>query len=154
MNEFMHIALEAAKQSVMNGEGGPFGAVIVRDAKVVAVSANSVIRDQDPTMHAEVSVIRKAAKELRRFNLSDCELYTTCAPCPMCLGAIYWAKIKKVYYGCTTEDAAAIGFDDAFIYRAIEDPQKYATLVSQPMEREQCLEAFTLWREKRNKTRY
>lgn len=113
---FMRDAVEASRDGVERRDGGPFGAVIVRNGEVIARAWNRVIRDQDPTAHAEVNAIRAACRVLGRFHLGDCELYTSCEPCPMCLGAIYWARLKTVYYAATRDDAAAIGFSDAVIY--------------------------------------
>ncbi len=122
MNEyFMRRAIALSEQSVKDG-GGPFGAVIVKDGEIVAEASNSVTTDTDPTAHAEVNAIRKAAKRLGSFNLEGCEIYTSCEPCPMCLGAIYWAHLSKIYYCNTREDAAKIGFDDDFIYREFSVP--------------------------------
>jgi len=113
---FMSEAVQAAAQGVSRGDGGPFGAVIVRDEHVVASAWNRVILDVDPTSHAEVNVIRAACRILGRFHLEDCELYTSCEPCPMCLGAIYWARLRTVHYAATRDDASGIGFDDSLIY--------------------------------------
>jgi guanine deaminase len=113
---FMDAAVAASAEGVARRDGGPFGAVIVRDGKMIARAWNRVIRDQDPTAHAEVNTIREACRILGRFHLEDCELYTSCEPCPMCLGAIYWARLRAVYYAATREDAASVGFSDAAIY--------------------------------------
>jgi guanine deaminase len=121
--KFMKMAIELPEFNVKQGQGGPFGAVIVKGGKVVARSANRVIAENDPTAHAEISVIRMACRELCTYNLSGCEIYTSCEPRPMCLGAIYWASIDKIYYANTQADAAAIGFDDEFIYKEIERAQ-------------------------------
>jgi len=117
----MQKAIDLSITSVKNG-GGPFGAVIVKDGKIIATNSNSVTIDNDPTAHAEVNAIRAAAKKLRTFDLSDCEIYSSCEPCPMCLGAIYWAKIDKLFFANTKADAKDIGFDDSFIYQEIEKP--------------------------------
>ena len=117
--EYMREAIRLADESVKNG-GGPFGAVIVRDGEIVAGSANSVTRDNDPTAHAEVNTIRQACKKLGTFDLSDCVIYTSCEPCPMCLGAIYWARLETVYFAADRSDASAAGFDDSFIYNEID----------------------------------
>ena len=116
---FMREAVAAAAAGVARGDGGPFGAVIVRDGRIVARAWNRVVRDQDPTAHAEVNAIREACRALGRFHLEDCELYTSCEPCPMCLGAIYWARLSAVYYAATRDDAAGVGFSDAWIYGEI-----------------------------------
>ncbi len=124
MDKFMQKAIKEAKNGIHKKHGGPFGAVIVKGNKIIAKSHNQVLKTNNPTAHAEILAIQKASKKLKRFNLSDCTLYATSEPCPMCFGAIYWAKIKKVYYGCTKEDAKKIGFDDSFIYREINKPNK------------------------------
>ena len=116
---FMREAVAAAEEGVARGDGGPFGAVIVREGQMIARACNRVIGDQDPTAHAEVNAIREACRVLKRFSLADCELYTSCEPCPMCLGAIYWARLRAVYYAATRDDAAGVGFSDAWIYDEI-----------------------------------
>ncbi|MBO5850319.1 MAG: nucleoside deaminase [Paludibacteraceae bacterium] len=148
--------LQAIKVSIKNLEkgGGPFGAVIVKDGKVVALGMNRVTCNNDPTAHAEVMAIRKAAKKLKTFNLSGCEIYTSCEPCPMCLGAIYWARIDRIYYGNTKEDAAKIGFDDSFIYQELElDKGKRKVQMLQFLP-EQAKETFVRWVEKEDKVEY
>jgi len=119
---FMREAVAAAAEGVSRGDGGPFGAVVVREGRVVARAWNRVIRDQDPTAHAEVNAIREACRVLERFHLEDCELYTSCEPCPMCLGAIYWARLSAVCYAATRGDAAGVGFSDAWIYEEFATP--------------------------------
>jgi guanine deaminase len=116
--DFMKMALQEAKKGVAKKHGGPFGAVIVRNGKVIARAHNIVLKDNDPTAHAEINVIRKASKKLKKFDLSGCELYVTSEPCPMCLSAIYWARIKKVFFVCSRKDTQKIGFDDKKIYDA------------------------------------
>jgi guanine deaminase len=143
--KFMRIAIELAEYNVKQGMGGPFGAVIVKDGMIVARSANRVIATNDPTAHAEVSVIRLACQELGTYDLTGCEIYTSCEPCPMCLGAIYWAHIDKVYYANTKADAAAIGFDDHFIYNELENPMADRKLPFVQLLREEALPAFKLW---------
>ena len=152
-NKFMRMAIELSKQSVERG-GGPFGAVIVRDGEVVATGSNSVTLNNDPTAHAEVSAIRAACAAAGTFDLSGCEIYTSCEPCPMCLSAIYWAGIGKLYYANTRNDAAAIGFDDAFIYEQIPLAPADRTIPSLPLLRAEGLEAFRLWSEKEDKVEY
>jgi len=115
----MKIAIEEAQIGIMTGEGGPFGAVIIKNGNVISRTHNRVLQTNDPTAHAEINAIREATEKLGRFDLSDCEIYSSCEPCPMCFSAIHWAKMKKLYYGCTREDAAQIGFDDQFIYDVI-----------------------------------
>lgn len=127
MNEFMKIAKDLAKDNLQTKVGGPFGACIVKDGKIVGKGSNHVIGNNDPTAHAEVMAIRDACHNLNTYDLSGCQLYTTCYPCPMCLSAIIWANIKEVYYGNTKEDAAQIGFRDDFIYNFIADLQQNKT---------------------------
>lgn len=153
MNKFMKKAVKEALKGVNSNEGGPFGAVIVKDGKVIAKGHNMVLKTNDPTAHAEIIAIRKASKKLKRFDLSDCEIYTSCEPCPMCLSAIYWAKIKKVYYGCTKEDAASIGFDDKIIYDLIKGVAE-KTVEEAQVDREDCLKIFKEWASKADKVNY
>jgi tRNA(Arg) A34 adenosine deaminase TadA len=152
--DFMRMAIELAENNVKNGLGGPFGAVIVKDGVVIAQSANKVVPQNDPTAHAEVSAIRLACQRLDTFNLSGCEIYTSCEPCPMCLGAIYWARLDKIYYANTKTDAAAIGFDDHFIYQEIDVPMADRKLPHLQLMREEALNAFKLWAENEGKTEY
>jgi guanine deaminase len=154
MNEFMEAAVLEAKKGIEVRDGGPFGAVIVKDGKIIARGHNKVVSSHDPTAHAEVVVIRNASEKLGRFDLSDCELYTTCEPCPMCYSAIHWAKIKKFYYGATRKDAAAIGFDDEYLYAVLSGEKKDDTLDKEAMDREKCLEAFDQFTEDKNRTMY
>lgn len=151
--EFMREAIRLSEQSVRNG-GGPFGAVIVRDGRIVARGANCVVPDCDPTAHAEVTAIRNAARELGTFDLSGCEIYTSCEPCPMCLGAIYWARLDRMYYGNDKGDAAAIGFDDSFIYDEIALDRRHRALRSVQLLRNEALGAFRAWEAKPDKTEY
>lgn len=152
-NKFMRMAIELSKESVAKG-GGPFGAVIVRNGEVVASGSNSVTILNDPTAHAEVSAIRAACQAVGDFNLKGCEIYTSCEPCPMCLSAIYWAGIEKIYYANTRDDAASIGFDDAFIYDQIPLAPTARTIPSLPLMRAEGLEAFRLWEQKADKVEY
>jgi len=151
--ELMRRAIELSKQSVRNG-GGPFGAVIARNGEIVAEGSNCVTIDCDPTAHAEVSTIRKACKALGTYNLSGCEIYTSCEPCPMCFGAIYWAHLDKIYMGNDRKDAAKIGFDDDFIYQEIALGAEQRKKPSEVLLREEALEAFRMWDEKEDKTEY
>ena len=151
--ELMRRAIELSKQSVRNG-GGPFGAVIARNGEIVAEGSNCVTIDCDPTAHAEVSTIRKACKALGTYNLSGCEIYTSCEPCPMCFGAIYWAHLDKIYMGNDRKDAAKIGFDDDFIYQEIALGAEQRKKPSEVLLREEALEAFKMWDEKEDKTEY
>ncbi|WP_421940746.1 nucleoside deaminase [Pedobacter sp.] len=143
--DFMKMAIALSINNVKENIGGPFGAVIVRDGKIIAQSANKVTTTNDPTAHAEVSAIRLACSELQTFDLTGCVIYTSCEPCPMCLGAIYWAKIKTIYYANTKSDAENIGFSDKFIYDELEQPKEKRTLPIIQMMRNEGLEAFKLW---------
>jgi len=155
MNPFMKQALDEAVTGSQENAGGPFGAVVCKDGLVIASGHNEVLKTNDPTAHAEMVAIRRAASILGRFDLSDCELFTSCEPCPMCLSAIYWSRIPRVYYGCTKKDAAVIGFDDDKIYEFIRDPGQQAdTLQLIPLDREECLPVFRNWQEKQDRTMY
>jgi tRNA(Arg) A34 adenosine deaminase TadA len=149
----MRRAIELSKQSVRNG-GGPFGAVIARNGEIIAEGSNCVTIDCDPTAHAEVSTIRKACKALKTFDLSGCEIFTSCEPCPMCFGAIYWAHLDKIYMGNDRKDAAKIGFDDDFIYQEIALTADKRKKPSEILLRDEALEAFRMWDEKEDKTEY
>lgn len=149
----MREAIRLADESVQNG-GGPFGAVIVRNGEIVAGSANSVTRDNDPTAHAEVNTIRQACRKLGTFDLSDCVIYTSCEPCPMCLGAIYWAHISRIYYGNTKKDAADIDFADDFIYKELEQHKEARVVPAIPLLRNEALKTFRAWEEKQDKIEY
>ena len=154
MNEaFMRKAIELSIENVKNG-GGPFGAVIVRGDEIIATGVNRVTANNDPTAHAEVSAIRAACERLGTFNLEGCEIYTSCEPCPMCLGAIYWAHLDKMYYGNTKHDAAEIGFDDSFIYEEISLTPEHRRLASCRLLGEEALKAFRLWTDKADKVEY
>jgi len=152
--EFMRMAIELSINNVNNNTGGPFGAVVVKDGKLVAKSANLVTTTNDPTAHAEVSAIRLACTELNTFDLSGCVIYTSCEPCPMCLGAIYWARIGKIYYANTKVDADAIGFSDKFIYDELDLPQQDRNLPVEQLMREDALAAFNLWTKNETKKHY
>lgn len=152
-NKFMKRAIELAIKSVENN-GGPFGAVVVKDGKIVGEGSNSVTTDNDPTAHGEVVAIRNACKKLDTFDLSGCELYTSCEPCPMCLSSMYWARIDRYYYGCTQEDAKSIGFDDSYIYKQIDLKPELRDLQSMQIQREEAIVAFQRWDEKEDKTEY
>lgn len=151
--QLMRKAVELSIENVKNG-GGPFGAVITKDGKIVATGVNRVTANCDPTAHAEVTAIRNAAKALGTFDLSGCTIYTSCEPCPMCFGAIYWAHLDKMYYGNNKNDAAEIGFDDAFIYEELALQPQDRKLKSENILRGEALEAFNLWRETSDKTEY
>ncbi|MDY6266149.1 MAG: nucleoside deaminase [Prevotella sp.] len=151
--ELMRRAIALSIDSVKNG-GGPFGAVIARDGEVIAEGSNSVTIDNDPTAHAEVNTIRKACKKLGTFDLTGCVIYTSCEPCPMCLGAIYWAHLDKIYFANNREDAAAIDFDDDFIYKEIALPMYRRQKPSEILLRDEAIKAFQLWQQKVDKTEY
>ena len=151
---FMQEAIRLADEGMRSDRGGPFGCVIVRQGKILARGNNRVTSTNDPTAHAEVTAIRDACQQLGTFQLSDCELYTSCEPCPMCLAAIYWARIPTVFYGNTRADAAAIGFDDDFIYQQIPLPPSERTIKMEPMLRDAAQATFKAWREKPDKVRY
>lgn len=151
--EFMRKAIALSIDNVHNG-GGPFGAVIVKGGKIIATGVNGVTKHNDPTAHAEVTAIRKAAKKLGTFDLEGCEIYTSCEPCPMCLGAVYWAHLDKMYYGNTKTDAKNIGFDDSFIYDEIDlKPEKRKVKTVQVLA-DEAIKAFEAWTEKDDKIEY
>lgn len=151
--DFMKLAIDLSIKNIENG-GGPFGAVIVKDGEIIAASANSVTIDNDPSAHAEVNAIREACKKLQTFDLSGCEIYSSCEPCPMCLGAIYWARIDKLYFANTKEDADAIGFSDNFIYDEIAKPYSQRNLKTENFLREEAIKAFEIWAKTENKIEY
>jgi guanine deaminase len=150
----MERAIALSLENVRAGSGGPFAALVVRNGSVVAEGTNQVTATLDPTAHAEVIAIRGACQVLKNFQLSDCELYTTCEPCPMCMGAIYWARLAKVYYANTRADAAKIGFDDSFIYDQLLLPLEARKIPMTPMMRDEALEAFREWEKSLNKAEY
>lgn len=150
----MREAIREADESVRDGRGGPFGCVIVRQGAIIARGRNRVTSAPDPTAHAEIVAIRAACAALGTFRLDDCELYTSCEPCPMCLGAIYWARLARVIYGATRTDAAAAGFDDDFIYREIPLPPAQRSLPLQPLLHDEAQAPFQAWATKADKVRY
>ena len=153
-NPFMARAIQLSMDGAHSGLGGPFGAVIVKDGNVVAEGVNRVTSTNDPTAHAEVLAIRQACEKLGVFELKDCELYTSCEPCPMCLGAIYWARVARIYFANTAQDAATIGFDDSFIYTQLKLSPSLRSIPTIQMMREEALAAFRAWAEKVDKIRY
>jgi guanine deaminase len=157
MNEtdrkFMLTAIELSLNSVKNN-GGPFGAVIVKDGKIVAKASNSVTLHNDPTAHAEINAIREACLALRTFDLSGSTIYTSCEPCPMCLGAIYWARINKIFYANTRTDAKNIGFDDSFIYDELAKPMSERFIPTMQIMHNEAIKAFEAWEKKADKTEY
>ena len=153
-NPFMARAIQLSIENVHSGRGGPFGAVIVKDGAVIAEGANQVTSTKDPTAHAEILAIRAACAKLGVFELPGCEIYTSCEPCPMCLGAIYWSRLSRIYFATVAADASRIGFDDSLIYREIAQPLTHRTIPMVQMMREESLAAFRAWEEKPNKIVY
>ena len=150
----MREAIKLAEEGMKSGRGGPFGCVIVRQGQIVGRGHNRVTSTNDPTAHAEVVAIRDACANLETFQLTDCELYTSCEPCPMCLSAVYWARIPTVYYGNTRSDAAAIGFDDDFIYQQVPLPPEKRAIKMSPLLRDDAQATFKAWAGKSDKVRY
>lgn len=150
----MQAAIELSIQRMREGRGGPFGAVIVKDGRILSQGSNEVTTSNDPTAHAEIVAIREACKILGTFRLDGCDIYTSCEPCPMCLSAIYWARISRIYYAATRQDAAAAGFDDDFLYQEIPRPIADRRLPAQQLLREQALTAFAEWRAKPDRIPY
>ena len=152
-NIFMQRAIALALENVRSG-GGPFGALIVKDGKILSEAANRVTVENDPTAHAEIVAIREACAKLENFHLAGSELYSSCEPCPMCLGAIYWARLARVYFASTDADAAKAGFDDSFIYRELQRPHPHRKIPMVQLMREESLAAFRAWEQKPDKTSY
>jgi guanine deaminase len=153
-NPFMARAIQLSIDNVNSGRGGPFGAVVVKDGSVIAESANQVTSTNDPTAHAEMLAIREGCKKLGVFDLEGCEIYTSCEPCPMCLGAIYWARLSRVYFANADADASRAGFDDSLIYRELALPYSLRKIPMIQMMREEALAAFRAWESKSNKIEY
>jgi len=147
-------AIQLSMDNVHSGNGGPFGAVIVKNGAIIAEGANQVTSSNDPTAHAEMIAIREACKKLGVFDLEGCEIYTSCEPCPMCLGAIYWARLARVYFANADADASGIGFDDSLIYRELARPHSQRKIAMIQMMREEALAAFRAWENKSNKIEY
>jgi tRNA(Arg) A34 adenosine deaminase TadA len=152
--DFMREAIRLSIRMMRRGMGGPFGAIVVRGNKIVGRGCNQVTSANDPTAHAEIVAIRDACRRLKTFKLDDCDLYTSCEPCPMCLSAIYWARIRSVFYGNTRKDAAKIAFDDDEIYREVALPIRKRQLVMKPLLRSEALVAFKEWEKKADKVLY
>ena len=150
----MREAIRISIAKMRGNHGGPFGAVVVRRGKIIGRGWNRVTSTNDPTAHAEVTAIREACRRLKTFQLDDCELYTSCEPCPMCLSAIYWARLKRVYYANTRKDAAKIQFDDDFIYREVAAPISKRAIPMKQVLRKEAFKAFTEWQAKADKTPY
>ena len=153
-NPFMARAIQLSLDNVVAGRGGPFGAVIVKNGVIVAEGVNRVTSTNDPTAHGEVVAIRAACAKLGAFELHECAIYTSCEPCPMCLGAIYWARLARIYFGNVAADASKIGFDDSFIYQEFNQPLPQRSIPMVQMMHEQALAAFRAWQEKPNKIPY
>jgi tRNA(Arg) A34 adenosine deaminase TadA len=153
-NPFMARAIQLSIDNVLSSQGGPFGAVIVKNGSIVAEGVNRVTSSNDPTAHAEVVAIREACGKLGLFELKGCELYSSCEPCPMCLGAIYWARLARVYFGTLANEASRVGFDDSFIYQEFAQPRSRRAIPMVQMMSEQALVAFRAWQEKPNKIPY
>jgi guanine deaminase len=153
-NAFMQEAIRQAVENVRSGRGGPFGAIVVKDGRVIATGINLVTAANDPTSHAEVNSIREACRALGTFQLTGCEMYTSCEPCPMCLGAIYWARLDRVYFAATASDAAEAGFDDSFIYAELKHLHGERTIPFESIMREAGLEPFREWTRKNDRIRY
>lgn len=151
---FMREAIRISRQMMRRNHGGPFGAVIVRGGRIIARGWNQVTSVNDPTAHAEIVAIRRACARLRRFHLDGCEIYTSCEPCPMCLAAIYWARLAKVYFANTRRDAARIGFDDEFLYRELARPLRRRQLPMEQLLRDEAAQVFAEWQAKPDKTPY
>lgn len=154
MNKYMKKAVDEAFKGMKSDDGGPFGAVIVRDGEIIAVGHNEVIKTNDPTAHAEIVAIRKATQILGRFDLSDCDIYSSCEPCPMCFSAIHWAKMRRLYIGASRYDAADIGFDDQYIYDVILGKATKEQVEIIEIDREECLAPFIEWSKKDDKVEY
>lgn len=152
--DLMRRAIALALENVCAARGGPFAALVAKDGKVIAEGANSVTATNDPTAHAEIVAIRAACKALGNFQLAGCDLYTTCEPCPMCLGAIYWARPARVFYAGVAADAADAGFDDAFIYEELQRPPESRRIPMIQLMREESLAIFAAWKQQANKTKY
>lgn len=152
--EFMEAAVEEARDGLRHLHGGPFGAVVVRNGKIIGRGHNMVLSTNDPTAHAEMLAIREASQSVDNFDLSDCVIYTSCEPCPMCFAAIHWAKMRRMYYGCTKEDAAKIGFDDEYIYKVFEGTAEEQQVETVQVHRKACLGPFSDWQRIEDKIQY
>jgi tRNA(Arg) A34 adenosine deaminase TadA len=154
MQQFMRRAIDLAIENARSGRGGPFGAVVIRDQQIIAEGVNEVTGSKDPTAHAEIVAIRNAARVLSSFDLSGCEIYASCEPCPMCLGACYWARVSAIHFGCTASDAANSGFDDSWIYWEISQPHPARKISMRQIMRDEALAAFRAWEASPYKTPY
>ena len=152
--QFMRETIRLSMENVQSGRGGPFAAIVVKDGKIVSRGTNLVTQTNDPTAHAEIAAIREACQALGTFQLEGCEIYTSCEPCPMCLGAIYWARPERVFYGNTKQDAAEIDFDDSFIYTELHKKMSNRSIPMMQMMHKEALAAFSEWKSKENKVQY
>lgn len=153
-NKFMKRAIELAKENANSTNGGPFGAVVVKNGEIIGEGFNSVTTNNDPTAHAEINAIRDACKNLKSYQLDECEIYASSEPCPMCLGAIYWARVKKIYYACSLEEAKNHNFDDVFIYDEFEKPIEKRLIPSEQIMQKEGLEIFKNWKNNDKKIEY
>jgi tRNA(Arg) A34 adenosine deaminase TadA len=151
---FMQMAIDLATENVTSGAGGPFGAVVVRDGKIIATGVNCVTTNNDPTAHAEVMAIREACRALGDFQLAGCEVYTSCEPCPMCLAALYWSRCAAIYFGNTKADAAEAGFDDSFLYTEVQKPIEERTIPTSQLLPEQAIVSFKTWCQRTERIKY
>lgn len=151
---YMRKAIALSTKNIESTDGGPFGAIIVRDGKIISYGTNKVVTKNDPTAHAEIEAIRSASKKLKSFNLQDCTIYTSCEPCPMCLSAIYWSKIEKIFYSNTRKDAANINFSDDYIYRELKNKIQDRKIKMTQLLRNEALKAFEKWERKKDKITY
>ena len=152
--KFLQIAIDLAVENAKSGQGGPFGAIVVKDGEIIATGSNLVTVVNDPTAHAEVTAIRNACEKLNDFQLENCTIYSSCEPCPMCLGAIYWARPTRLVYAATKDDAAKAGFDDSFIYHELEKEQKDRTIKTEQIMRKEGFEPFEIWINSEDKIEY
>ncbi|HZP62713.1 MAG TPA: nucleoside deaminase [Terriglobales bacterium] len=153
-NSFMQRAIDLSIENVQKSNGGPFGAVVVKDNRILAEGTNSVVKRSDPTAHAEIVAVREACRKLNSFQLTGCEIYSSCEPCPMCLAALYWARPAKIFYAGTRNDAAEIGFDDTYIYAQLMLPVERRAIPMKQLMRDQAQEAYRRWKAKPNKKQY
>ena len=152
--KFMRMAIELATENVRSGKGGPFGAVVVRNGEVIAAAANSVTSSNDPTAHAEVNAIRAACREIESFQLDECDVYTSCEPCPMCFAALYWSRCRAVFFGNTKTDAAAAGFDDSFLYDEVKRPIEERRIPFAQFLGDEAIESFDVWKQSSERIDY
>jgi tRNA(Arg) A34 adenosine deaminase TadA len=152
--QYMQRAIALSRENLQTGDGGPFGAVIVHNGEIIAEGRNLVVAGNDPTAHAEVVAIREACRRLGRFHLEDCDIYASCEPCPMCLGAIYWARLRRLFFAADREDAASAGFDDSMIYQEIPLPSAERSIPTERIMKDDAAEVFREWKQKEGRVRY